>query len=297
MNASEAGFLLLTSSLGNPERKVLTTAQLRILAQRVRAGQKDLDDRDLQIEDLLALGYRREMAAHILSLLSEEQLLSLYCQRGERQACFPLTWVSSGYPQRLKQQLREETPGCIWYKGDISLLMQPVVALVGSRDLSQQNLDFAQMVGYEAARQGYALVSGNARGADQAAQNACLRAGGKVISVVADRLTDKPLRDHMLYLSEDGYDLAFTAQRAISRNRLIHALTERTFVAQSSLCTGGTWDGTVKNLRHGWSTVYIYADGSPAADQLQQMGAEGITQQDLLNFNTLPRQLPGFLEK
>ena len=297
MNASEAGFLLLTSPLGDPERKVLTTAQLRILAQRVRFGEKPLEDRDLTADDLLALGYRREMAEHILQLLAQEQLLRYYCQRGEREDCFPLTWASFGYPQRLKQQLREETPGCIWCKGDISLLMQPMVALVGSRDLSQRNLDFAQKVGSEAARQGYVLVSGNARGADQAAQNACLRAGGKVISVVADRLTDKPLRENVLYLSEDGYDLAFTAQRAISRNRLIHALTDRTFVAQSGLCTGGTWDGTVKNLRHDWSAVYVFADGSAAAQQLQQMGAEGVSLQQLQNFNTLPRQSYGLFEK
>ena len=37
MNAREEGFLLLSSTLGNPERKILTTAQLRTLATRVAA--------------------------------------------------------------------------------------------------------------------------------------------------------------------------------------------------------------------------------------------------------------------
>ena len=296
MTGAEAGFLLLASSLGDPERKVLTTAQLRILSGRVKMVQKREEDRDLQLQDLINLGYGREMAAHILELLGEEQRMRYYCQKAQKHHCQPFTWVSEGYPQRLKQQLREETPGCIWCKGDLSLLSQPKVALVGSRDLQESNGRFAREVGIQAAKQGYVLVSGNARGADQAAQNACLQAGGQVICVVADGLSDKPIRENVLYLSEDSFDLPFTAQRAISRNRLIHALAEMTFVAQCSLHRGGTWDGTSKNLRHGWSPVYTFCDGSIAMAELAQMGAEPITAAQLHDFETLPRPLPGFIE-
>ena len=297
MTGAEAGFLLLTSSLGDPDRKVLTTAQLRILSGRVKMAQKREEHRDLQMQDLIDLGYGREMAAHILQLLEEEQRMLHYCQKAKKNHCQPLTWVSEGYPQRLKQQLREETPGCIWYKGDISLLSQPKVALVGSRDLRDSNGRFAREVGIQAAQQGSVLISGTARGADQTAQNACLQAGGRVICVVADGLLDKPLRENVLYLSEDGFDLPFTAQRAISRNRLIHALAEMTFVAQSSLRRGGTWDGTAKNLRYGWSPVYVFADGSAAMEELEQMGAEPIAQAQLQDFGALPRPLPGLIEE
>ena len=59
MNPREKGFLLLTSHLGNPDRKVLTTAQLRILADRVQLIGKPPEDRDLKTSDLMALGYPR----------------------------------------------------------------------------------------------------------------------------------------------------------------------------------------------------------------------------------------------
>ena len=39
MNPRERGFLLLVSHLGNPERKVLTMAQLRNLAGRICASE------------------------------------------------------------------------------------------------------------------------------------------------------------------------------------------------------------------------------------------------------------------
>lgn len=296
MTGAEAGFLLLTSRLGDPDRKVLTPAQLRILSSRVQTATKADEGRQLNVEDLVKLGYGREMAERILLLLSEEERLHHYCRKAEKLGCVVLTRVTGNYPQRLWRKLGEETPGCIWCRGDMSLLTQPKVALVGSRDILGQNRDFAAEVGRQAALQGYVLVSGNARGADQIAQSACLRAGGKVISVVADCLAEKQIADNILYLSEDEFDSSFTAQRAISRNRLIHCLAELTFVAQCGYKEGGTWNGTAKNLRHGWSNVFCYADGSPIMELLQQLGAEKIETAQLYDFEQLPRKNAGFLD-
>lgn len=296
MTGAEAGFLLLTSHLGNPERRTLTPAQVRILSARVQMAEKQDIQRELEQRNLLAMGYGREMAERILELLSEEELLEHYCRKAEKQGCIPLTRVTAQYPNRLRQKLGEETPGCLWCKGDVSLLAQPKVALVGSRDILEVNRCFAAEVGRQAAIQGYLLVSGNARGADRASQQACLRAGGKVISVVADGLTEKQAMQGVLYLSEDEYDAPFSAQRAISRNRVIHALAELTFVAQCGYKEGGTWDGTAKNLRHGWSDVFCFDDGTAAAKLLQQLGAEQIGIADLKEIAALPRNNLGFLD-
>ena len=288
MRPAERGFLLLTSQLGDPDRRPLTGPQLRTLAQRSRNSGRIAEDRELMASDLKAMGYGAGMAERILALLSEEELLERYLVRGKRADCVPLTRISMGYPLRIRQRLGLDSPGCLWAKGDLSLLEQPKIALVGSRDLEPENRCFAVQVGRQAALQGCALVSGNARGADRAAQEACLEAGGRVISILADRLDEKRRREGMLYLSEDGFDLAFSAQRALSRNRCIHALGEKTFVAQCALESGGTWDGTAKNLRHGWSPVYVFADGSEASAALDAMGALSVLPQMLESFGELP---------
>ena len=44
----ERGFLLLTSHLGDPQRRPLTTAQLRTLADRVRYARQPQEDRELE---------------------------------------------------------------------------------------------------------------------------------------------------------------------------------------------------------------------------------------------------------
>ncbi len=290
MKAQEAGFLLLSSKLGNPDRKCLTTAQLRTLGERVRSSSKPTADRELELLDLMALGYGQPMADRILRLLEETKLLEHYLRRGEKQGCVCITRVSPQYPDVLVQRLGLSAPGCLWARGDVSLLGMPMVALVGSRELSWDNRRFAEEVGRQAALQGYTLVSGNARGADRTAQDACLAAGGRVISVVADQLSRQSPRERVLYLSEEGFDEDFSAQRALSRNRVIHALGEKTFVAQCAYQSGGTWDGTVKNLRFGWSPVFGFRDGSPAMALLEQMGAALVEIPALADFDGLEQE-------
>ena len=290
MNARQRGFLLLTSHLGDPDRKPLPPAQLRTLAQRVRSMNRPDTDRDLQLEDLLALGYNRQLAGHILGLLEQEDVLEHYLRRGRKLGCTPITRVSDRYPVLLRRRLGDDSPGCLWAKGDLSLLNTPAVSLVGSRELRPENRSFAEAVGRYAAARGLTLISGNARGADRAAQNACRKAGGTVISIVADSLASHVLQEKVLYLSEEDFDADFSAQRAISRNRCIHAMGRMVFVAQANLEKGGTWDGTVKNLRHGWSSVACFRDGSEAARELEQLGAYLIDTENLAEFDVLAEE-------
>ena len=293
MNAREAGFLLLTSKLGNPERHTLTMAQFRDLATKAGYLTVDRPERELSKEDLLSLGYNRMMAERILSLLQDEMLFSHYVHQGEKVGCVPLTRVSEGYPQTLRRRLRLEAPGSLWAKGDLGILQTPAISLVGSRELQEENREFAREVGRQAALQGYTLISGNARGADREAQESCLQWGGKVISVVADCLQEQRVRENILYLSEDGYDQPFSGFRALSRNRVIHALpTGGVFVAQCGLKTGGTWSGTEKNLRHNWSPVFCFADGSTSQKALCDRGATAVTKADLVDFYALHTVTP-----
>ena len=166
---------------------------------------------------------------------------------------------------------------------------------MGSRDLNPGNAEFAREAGRQAALQGYTLVSGNARGADKTAQEAALSAGGTVISIVSDALADHSPQERMLYLSEDAFNEPFSAQRALSRNRCIHALGEKVLVAQCHYQQGGTWDGSVKNLRFSWSPLFCFRDSTPTAGLLHQMGAQLISMDDLEDLKALQCAEDNFL--
>lgn len=287
LTGAERGFLLLTSALGDPERKPLTVARFRELMRRMEYLKSRELNRDLEAQDLICLGYSTGDAEHIIDLLRDEPLLDWYVSRGAREGCIPITRASEQYPLIVRRRLGGDAPGVLWARGDLSVLNAPAIALVGSRELREDNRIFAEEVGRQAARQGLVLVSGNARGADKAAQNACLKAGGCVISIVADELLNHKPGKNLLYLSENGYDEAFSAQRALSRNRVIHTLGRMVFVAQAALETGGTWDGTVKNLRHGWSSVACFGDGCEASRELEMMGAYAVGRKDLSDLTAL----------
>ena len=297
MTGPEQGFLLLTSSLGDPGRKPLSVAQFRELAKRVQAAEREESSRELTSRDLTALGYDLAMAQRILSLLSDANQLREYLRRAEQFDCYPVTRLNPAYPLAVRRRMGLDSPGVLWTKGDIALLGQPAVAVIGSRELRDENRKFAETAGRAIAQQGYVLVSGNARGADKAAQSACLEAGGRVISVVADSLRKQPLTRRVLYLSLDGFDAPFSAQRALRRNHVIHSLPGLTVAAQCSLGKGGTWDGILANLKYGWSPVYIFDDGSEASKELKNRGVYGIGFADLRNLAELSRSRTSFINK
>ena len=117
------------------------------------------------------------------------------------------------------------------------------------------------------------LCSGGAEGVDTEGEDACLGGGGRVIVFPAGRLTDCRADARVLYLAEGAYDAPFSAQRALARNRLIHALGERTYAAQPRLHTGGTWRGCADHLRSIARPLYLLDDVSEAAAALGQQGA------------------------
>ncbi len=268
MRPAEKLLVLLLCRLGQ-EIRPLRPAELRRFSEALAAVHTD-ENAEVTDDVLRACGIAAEMRQRVLSLLARENVLTSYLAAAPDISV--LTRISEGYPQRLRS-LGAECPGVLFCKGDPRLLATRCVSLVGSRRLSAQGRAFARHIGTLAAKEGFTLVSGGAPGADRTAQEACLAAGGRVVSFVPDALTGCRARKNVLYCSDEGYELTFSAARALRRNLFIHALGEKVFVAQCPRCAGGTWAGTQENLRRGLSTVYALRDGTEGAEALGALGA------------------------
>lgn len=296
MNPREQGLLLLTGYLGDPESEPLTVPQLRKLAQLARGMERPLQEHEMTAEDLVKIGCSRPLAQRVVYLLSREKQLQRYLQKGYDCGCYPITRLDARYPHRLRNVLQLDAPAVLWAKGDSTLLQTRSVSAVGSRNLLKENLKFAREVGKQAALQGYTLVSGNARGADRAAQDSCLEHGGNVICVVADMLKTQDPGENILYISEEGFDLPFSAQRALQRNRVIHSMSEKTFVAQCTMEKGGTWSGTCNNLRNNWSQVICFDDGTDACRELECRGAVLVDCEKLSDICSIQPKAMNFID-
>ena len=274
MTAAEWGVLLLCCALPG-EEKPLSLPQFQELGRRARALGCRGDDplRELTARDLARLGYDAAQSARITRLLARQAQLEQYLRAAAAQGITAVTRLSSQYPARLRHTLGLRCPAVLFAKGEAELLSARCISVVGSRELSGEGRAFAAEAGRRIAAEGFALCSGGAAGADRAAQDACLAHGGSAVIFPAGRLLDCPAPANVLYLADQGYDLPFSAQRALARNHFIHAMGEKTLVAQCRAGTGGTWDGTTENLRHGWSPVFVNSDGSEGAQALIARGA------------------------
>lgn len=285
MTTAELGFLLLCCDIGDG-LPPLTLHKLELLRRRMQAQTYGTPDCELDAQAFEALGYKKEFAKKLAALFAREEALNAYLALGAQRQCFPLTCVSEGFPP-LRARLGARSPAVLFYRGNLSLLQTKRISLVGSRQLSEQGRAFAERIGQLAAEEGYTLVSGNARGADKAAQDACLKYGGSVIAVVSEPLCAQPQPDaRMLYLAESGWHQEFTPARALSRNRLIYALGERAFVAQC-VPGSGTRKGAEDALKHGIAPVFVHKDGTKEADALAALGATFVSLGDLQSLSCI----------
>jgi DNA processing protein len=89
----------------------------------------------------------------------------------------------AGYPPRLATL--DDAPPLLGIRGAPDLLMRPMIAIVGSRNASGAGLKFAGQLARELGEAGFVIVSGLARGIDQAAHRATVQSG--TVAVLAGR--------------------------------------------------------------------------------------------------------------
>lgn len=161
------------------------------------------------------------------------------------------------YPKRLKARLKDISPPIIYGCGDEAILNTGGLAVVGSRHVDDAIVEYTQDVGRLAAKAGRSILSGAARGVDQAAMQGALEAGGSVVGVLADSLERFAMnRTHRSFLMESKlvlispYDpsTGFNVGHTMQRNKLIYALADAALVANSDYQKGGTWAGAIEQL-------------------------------------------------
>lgn len=93
-----------------------------------------------------------------------------------------LLWTDPLYPLPLKEL--PDAPALLYARGDLSLLNNACVAVVGSRACSREGLTRTHAIARELSACGVTVVSGLARGIDYAAHKAALPEQGRTIAVL-----------------------------------------------------------------------------------------------------------------
>ena len=93
-----------------------------------------------------------------------------------------VTLSSNLYPEKLKNI--SNPPYMLFYKGDLSLVNEKMIAVIGARKNTLYGEQVAKMIANELFEVSYGVVSGVAAGIDSIAHRQILSRGGKTIGVL-----------------------------------------------------------------------------------------------------------------
>ena len=217
-------------------------------------------------------------------LLDRGGALGLVLEKWQRAGLWTMTRSDPDYPARLKQRLKEQSPPVLFGCGDRRLLNQGGMAVVGSRNADEAALDITRKLGAEIARQGRSVVSGGARGVDQAAMIGALEKEGTAVGVLADSLlraaTSAMYRPYLrssnlVVVSPYNPEAGFNVGNAMARNRCVYCLADQAMVISSDLDKGGTWQGATEALQARWVPLWAMTGGKASGNaELIKRGAK-----------------------
>src|SRR5450432_4069373 len=147
----------------------------------------------------------------------------------------------AGYPPRLA--VLDDAPPLLCVRGAFEALMRPMIAIVGSRNASGAGLKFAGQLARDLGDAGFVIISGLARGIDQAAHRATVASG--TVAVLAgghDRIYPPEHGDLLTALLEHG--------GAISEMPLGHVPRARDFPRRNRLISGAALGVVVVEAAH-----------------------------------------------
>ncbi|MGJ8618727.1 MAG: DNA-processing protein DprA [Methylophilaceae bacterium] len=195
--------------------------------------------------------------SQLKSVVSDEIATSIYqgvqpeaveatLQWLEKDNAHVITLGDTHYPQQL---LQTSSPPVILYAiGNLTLLNQPAIAVVGSRNATQQGEKNAESFSRDLCDQGFCIISGMALGIDGAAHRGALKSNGATIAVVGTGLDivypakhrelAHQIASHGLILSEFPLGTPSKAQNFPRRNRIISGLSLGCLVIEANKDSG-----------------------------------------------------------
>ncbi|MBN2746531.1 MAG: DNA-protecting protein DprA [Bacteroidales bacterium] len=234
----------------------------------------------------------------------------------------PIT--SQDYSPTLKKNLgKAYAPPVIYTKGNLQIMKEKSVAIVGSRAAHDISLEFTDNVAKNASKDYKVVVSGFAKGVDKQALDSAIKYKGQSIIVLPQGIATfqsgfkkyyKQIIDGDVLVLSTFYPKApWNVQLAMARNPIIYGLASEIYVAESSE-KGGTWSGVIDGLRRG-RTIYVrkpnsgeknannilIAKGGKAVDNegnliSSEVEEETKSQVSELNFDKTEEQIIEFLK-
>lgn len=153
----------------------------------------------------------------------------------------------SKYPSRLRNIAKP--PETLYVEGNLNLLNENGIAIIGSRSCSENGKKYAQKFAEDLSMQNLVIISGMARGIDTAAHKGSLNINGKTIAVLGNGFKNIfPQSNIPLYkkiiekggtiVSEYPPDVKADSSKFLERNRIVSGLSIGILVIEAAYRSG-----------------------------------------------------------
>lgn len=206
----------------------------RALMNRFGSAQKAIT----AIPDIAARGKGRKV------ILADPKKIDNEISQSHAMAAQFIFLGTDAYPNILSQM--ESAPACLIVCGNLELLKNPMVAIVGARNASAAACRFARTLSHDLKDNGFTVVSGLARGIDTAVHMGA--GGGGTAAIIAGGINvvyppeNSDLQERLtiddIVITEETYGTKPIARHFPNRNRIIAGLSLGTLVVEAAPRSG-----------------------------------------------------------
>ena len=198
------------------------------------------------------------------------------------------------YPSSLKEVYAP--PALLYVKGNKTLLHEPIIAIVGSRQATAYTAYALRQFVPPIVQKGYVIVSGVAKGADRMAHEEAIASGGSTIGVLGhgynycypkqnEKLMEELAKNHLLVTEYPPFQ---RPQRWTfpKRNRIIAGVSESVIVTEAEKKSGtmSTVDYALDHGRHIYAIPgAVHATLSRGPNHLIEQGATPLYRQEQID--------------
>lgn len=203
-----------------------------------------LDTADVNLKALMKMDLPSNLKRASLAAYNDDQA-EIYVKRIKKQ-CQVISFFDDVYPEQLRQIYRP--PLVLFAQGDVNLLQQKIVTIVGSRMATSYSRSVLTKLVPRLVKKGWVIASGLAKGVDVMAHKAALTSEGKTIAVVGNGLNHfYPLSNYHvqeqiirrgLILSEYLPDTPPRPFRFPQRNRILAGIAQKVVVTEAQEKSG-----------------------------------------------------------
>jgi DNA processing protein len=198
------------------------------------------------LTELEAMGMRAFSAQSIATGKSLE-LAQQECVKAVEARARIISLSDPEYPSRLKEIY--DPPVILFVKGNVGVLAQPGIAMVGTRHPTPYGSGMAERLSTDLASRGLVIISGLARGVDTASHRGAVAAKGKTVAVLGtgidvmypkenSRLAEQIVALGGALVSEFPVGTPPTPQNFPIRNRIISGMSAGVLVVEAAEYSG-----------------------------------------------------------